>query len=428
MSKGPKAKPKKTGKAGKTRAKAGTAKAKPKAAKTKAPKAATPASVALASATQAPEAAVQEPSAAEMEDAPRPETPAREATRPGGVKRMIGLALFVAVIAGIVYASLPLWSHVIAPYFSGLLSQTEDTPAAGAPAEAPPGNETSLQALMSERQQLREELSRLMARMESIENSVESVKKMIHAAAGKVGETGKGSNLLALSERLGELEKSGETVKSLLHRMDQFEKDGGQLNAAGASDGASARALVLAVANLRQAISRDAPFEKSLETLKAVGGENPDIKTAVALLAKTARTGIPTLSTLRDRFELLAGRIVSASKTLEELGWMERAANRLSSLVTWRRIDEKGDSASIDAIVARAEARLREGDLQAAVKSLEGLSANAQAKTKAGTKANAKALAQAAFWLEDAKARVVAERAVATLHIHAISLLAPVKE
>ncbi|MEE9317878.1 MAG: mitofilin family membrane protein [Rhodospirillales bacterium] len=416
MSKGPKAKPKKTGKAGK-------AKAKPKAVKTKATAAATPAPEAAA-----PEAAVQEPPAPEMEDAPRPKTPAREEARTGGVKRMLGLAAFVAVLVGVFYMSWPLWSHIIAPYISGLQSQTQDTPAAGAPAEAPPGNETSLQELKSERQQMKEELNRLMARMESIESSVESVKKMIRATAGEVGETGKGSNLRALSERLNDLEKSGESVKSLLHRMDQFEKDGGQLNAAGASDGASARALVLAVANLRQAISRDAPFEKSLEALKAVGGENPDIKTAAALLAKTARTGIPTLSTLRDRFELLAGRIVSASKTLEERGWMERAANRVSSLVTWRRVDEKSDSVSIDAIVARAEARLREGDLQAAVKSLEGLSANAQGDTKANTKANARALAQAAPWLKDAKARVVAERAVATLHVYAISLLAPVKE
>ena len=422
MSKGPKAKPKKTGKAGK-------AKAKPKAVKAKATAAATP-----AAATSAPEAAVQEPPAPEMEDAPRPETPARKEARPGGVKRMLGLAAFVAVLAGIIYMSWPLWSHIIAPYISGLQSQTQDTPAAGAPAEAPPGNETSLQELKSERQQMREELNRLMARMESIESSVESVKKMIHATAGEMGKPGKGSNLLALSERLNDLEKSGATIKSLLHRMDQFEKDGGQLNAAGArnaagaSDGASARALVLAVANLRQAISRDAPFEKSLETLKAVGGENPDIKTAAALLAKTARTGIPTLSTLRDRFELLAGRIVSASNALEERGWMERAANRVLSLVTWRRVNEKSDSVSIDAIVARAEARLREGDLQAAVKSLEGLSAKAQGDTKANTKANIKARAQAAPWLKDAKARVVAERAVATLHVYAISLLAPVKE
>ena len=408
MSKGPKAKPKKTGKAGK-------AKAKPKAAKAKAT---------LAPATPVPEAAVQEPSAPEREDAPRPETPAREAARPGGVKRMVGLAFFVAVLAASGYMTWPLWSHIIDPYISGFQSLTQETPAA----KAPPVNETSLQALKSERQQMREELNRLMARMESIESSVESVKKMIRATAGEVGKTGKGSNLAALSERLNDLEKSGETVKSLLRRMDQFEKDGGRLNAAGASDGASARALVLAVANLRQAISRDAPFEKSLEALKAVGGENPDIKTAAALLAKTARTGIPTLSTLRDRFELLAGRIVSASKTLEERGWMERAANRVSSLVTWRRVDEKPDSVTIDAIVARAEARLREGDLQAAVKSLEGLSANTQGNTQGNTKGNTKAWAQAASWLKDAKARVVAERAVATLHVYAISLLAPVKE
>ena len=69
MSKGPKAKPKKTGKAGKTRAKAGTAKAKATAAVTPAP------------ATPTPDTAVLEPSAPEREDAPRAETPTREAAR-----------------------------------------------------------------------------------------------------------------------------------------------------------------------------------------------------------------------------------------------------------------------------------------------------------------------------------------------------------
>ncbi|MFQ5766238.1 MAG: COG4223 family protein, partial [Rhodospirillales bacterium] len=180
-------------------------------------------------------------------------------------------------------------------------------------------------------------------------------------------------------------------------------------------DDSRARAVVLAVGNLREAINRNEPYDKALEALNAVGDDDPDVKVAIMLLRKTAATGIPTLATLRDRFQAIAGRIVHASKALEERGWLERAANRLSSLVTWRRVGDDGSDASVDAVVARAEARLKAGELKAAVDAVESLSATP------------KAVAVAASWLADAKARVAAEQAVATLHVHAVSLLAPAK-
>ena len=134
------------------------------------------------------------------------------------------------------------------------------------------------------------------------------------------------------------------------------------------------------------------------------------------MLSKSSVAGIPTLATLRERFDGLAGKIVQASKTLEETGWIERATNRIMSLVTWRRVGNGAEASSLDAIVARAEARLKVGDLKGAIDALKGLSTHA------------KAAQVAAPWLKDAKAGVVAERAVATLHVHAVSLLAPDKE
>ena len=118
-----------------------------------------------------------------------------------------------------------------------------------------------------------------------------------------------------------------------------------------------------------------------------------------------------------ERFEALAGKIVQASRQVEEKDWLDRAVNRMSKLVSWRRVDGRAEKSSVDALVASAEAHLKAGDLKAAIKAVEGLSVN--------TPANAKAAAVAASWLADAKARLAADRAIAGLHLHALSLLAP---
>ena len=89
------------------------------------------------------------------------------------------------------------------------------------------------------------------------------------------------------------------------------------------------------------------------------------------------------------------------------------AAAKLSSLVTVRRIGEAAPDDSVDALVARVDVLLSAGDLRAAtdaIKLLKGKPAEVVAP-----------------WLRAADARLVAEQAVANLHIHALSLLAPAK-
>lgn len=433
-----KGKPARKKTAAKNKAKAAAAKARPRKAQPK-PKA-KPGPEKTAAETPPPgvaweQAADVSPGASIGDVPPEADAPApaaQAARRSRGFLRMLGLLGFLVVIGiGVVLINWPFWAEVLAPYWSGGKAEPAETPAAVVPAQPPMTAVKvgeSVEEMRTERQQLRQELNRLMARMESIEKSVDSVKKLIQVTASVAEKGNAGKISAALAERLSELEDSGESIKSLLQRMDKLESAsaaqiGAEPNArAGGGQSARAssraRAIVLAVANLRQAVAMDEPFEKPLEALSALSGDDPDIKSAVLVLSKSSVAGIPTLATLRERFDGLAGKIVQASKTLEETGWMERATNRIMSLVTWRRVGARAgvEASSPDAIVAGAEVRLRAGDLKGAVKALEGLSSHAKAARVAAT------------WMKDAKSRVFAERAVATLHIHAVSLLAPGKE
>ena len=423
-----KGKPERKKKAAKSKAKAVAAKARPRKAKPEAKPKTEKAAPERIAPDSAWEQAAQTPPRASIGDAPpeadAPAPAAQAEQRSGGFLRGLGLLGFLVVIViGVGLFNWPFWVEVLAPYLPGV--EAEPTETTAAPSEAPvmaeKGGE-SVEEMRTERQQLRQELNRLMARMETIEKSVDSVKKLIKATA-PVAENGTpGKTSATLAERLSELEDSGKSIKSLLQRMDKLEsysahQIGTEPNArAGGGQSSRALAIVLAVANLRQAVAKGEPFEKPLEALNALSGDDPDIKTAVVLLSKSSAAGIPTLATLRERFDGLAGKMVQASKTLEETGWMERATNRIMSLVTWRRVGNGAEASSLDAIVARAEARLKVGDLKGAIDALKGLSTHA------------KATQVAAPWLKDAKARVVAERAVATLHVYAVSLLAPDKE
>ncbi len=95
---------------------------------------------------------------------------------------------------------------------------------------------------------------------------------------------------------------------------------------------------------------------------------------------------------------------------------MERALNRIRSLVAWRRVDQKGEDDSVDAVVARAEKHLKAGDLTAAVEAVKGLMGNPKIAPVAEP------------WLADAKGRLAAERAVQALYVHALALLTAAKE
>ncbi len=362
----------------------------------------------------------------------------------------VAVIVFLSVLSAGAYINLVFWSETVVPAKTGpaKTGTQDDKTTPGSTSKPDPASEEgapspvvqkvvqkdaaketladstgdSVEKMTAERRQLRQSLDRLMARMESIEKSLDQVTEIARATAPPAEKLG--SPTAPSPNRLGSLEESEDKIKALMQRMDKMEKDYAQTPATvsiapagGAAAGSTpgAGALMLAVGNLRQALAADEPFDKALDALKALAEDSPEVSAAVTLLAKNASRGLATKAVLAERFEALAGKIVQASRAVEEKNWLDRAVNRMSKLVSWRRIDGKGEKTSVDTLVAAAETQLKAGNLKSAIKTVEGLSAKAPGNTKAA--------AVAASWLADAKARVAADRAVAGLHLHALSLL-----
>lgn len=361
-----------------------------------------------------------------------------------------GIALFVAALAAIViglaavWAAYPLWAPKIAAAIKDprVLALAERVQRLEEQAKAQPPSADVLKDLEAERARFTQQLAETMKRLQGLEQSVAAVRQMATAAAGPREAAEARASLQELSERLAALEKSGGTLQQLSNRVSELEKTdsakeqnvaaGNRALATAIDDiakrvgalekaevkatraGSDARAIVLAVAQLREVLRGAGPFAKELEALKAIGGGHPDVLKATAALQPFAAKGVPTIADLRTRFETTATRIARAAGDVKGEGWFERTVSRLSTLVTVRRLDGRGGDGSPDTALAEAERHLKDGDLIGCVQALERLT---------GAAAEA-----AAPWLQEARARIAVEGALAALHVHAISLLAPAKE
>ena len=376
----------------------------------------------------------------------------------GGFKTLSIVIVSLTVLAGGGYLSWPIWSHYVDDYIPPALRglKAEDPAVAGLAgrvkaledeARTRQSKDTAIAQLEAERTRLRKQVTSLMARLENVEGAVKTVKQLVNSAASASEASSASEILKALSGRLMELEQQGGSLDALKQRISQIEERGiaaagpaepaavdlrlniavaeiesrlaeiEQQRLSGADVSSGAPATVLAVAQLRKSIEGGQSFTKDLEALKALAGHDPALKAAAAVLEKYAAGGVATLGHLRDQFGSIAGEIVRAPKTLRANGWLDRMVNRISRLVTWRRIDAEDGVDTVDSVVARTEAKLEFGDLIAAVETLETLASMSE-----------DAAAAAAPWLTDAKARLSVERAISSMHVYAVTLLVPAKE
>lgn len=126
------------------------------------------------------------------------------------------------------------------------------------------------------------------------------------------------------------------------------------------SDVEMARAIALA--GLKTAIDRGGPFLSELDALKSVSPEDP----AVASLTPLASAGIPSRSDLAREFGQVAEDILAAiNQPVAGEGWTDRLLASARSLVKVRPVGNvEGDTP--EAIVARVENKLQNGDLKGA--------------------------------------------------------------
>ena len=143
-----------------------------------------------------------------------------------------------------------------------------------------------------------------------------------------------------------------------------------------------------ALLDLKSAIQAGAAYTETLPAL----GDVPDV------IAANAEGGVPTIRSRRESFPAAARAALSQSVTVaEDASAGERLIAFLDRRTNARSLTEQeGDSP--DAVLSRAEARLNEGDLAAALAELETLPEEGKAAM--------------ADWLERAQTRLSALNAI----------------
>ena len=148
-------------------------------------------------------------------------------------------------------------------------------------------------------------------------------------------------------------------------RLDALEADRGKL--------ASASASALAASALMQAAQGSRPFAPEV---KAVADLAPSLD--LRALQADAERGAPSRAALAASFPDYAARAASAARAPGDgAGVLARVGHALSRVVALRRVGEvPGDGP--DAILARAERQIDDGDIVGALATLEALPADAK--------------------------------------------------
>lgn len=150
----------------------------------------------------------------------------------------------------------------------------------------------------------------------------------------------------------------------------------------------------LALNALQQKVISGAPFEEELDVFMGLAPNAP----LGAQLSPLAPTGAPTVEALQQRFPQTARDVIAAARMAEATDPVARFLANFQSLVSVRSMTpQEGDSAA--AVVSRAEAAVRAGEISSAITELSALE---------GPSAEA-----AAAWLNDARAMVEANTAIA---------------
>jgi hypothetical protein len=199
-----------------------------------------------------------------------------------------------------------------------------------------------------------------------------------------------GPELTALDERIGKLEAALPRLAGAIDR-----------GTASAKSGAAA----IAFANLREAVASGRPYASELAALNAVAPKLGDL----GVLPSRADTGIPTASALAEDLRAKMQTGEAGAPGAGDASFIDSVIASAKSAVRVRRVDAAPTGSEPDAVLARAEAALDEGNLAGAVKEVEALPPAAREPL--------------APWLETARARLSADATVAELQIKLLSSL-----
>ena len=175
-------------------------------------------------------------------------------------------------------------------------------------------------------------------------------------------------------------------------------------NEAEPSDAGAQAAAALALASLTRTVDAGAPFADELSVLARLAGDSSSVES----LRAHARTGAPTLSQLKERFDPFARAAIAAASRENATGILGGLKANLEELVSVRPSEyTEGDDAP--AVISRAEDSLRKDDLAQSLAYLEELDGAAAAAFEP--------------WIADARSRMAVGAAIATLNDALLSAL-----
>jgi hypothetical protein len=234
--------------------------------------------------------------------------------------------------------------------------------------------------------------SGLESRLATLEDRLAAIE-----VASASGEGAPAAALAAMSRELNDLKAALEAQKgagSAVTADIEAASAAAQARLDAAEAAAQSAARQAAFSYVRASFESGAPLGPALEGLKAMGAKIPETLAAAA-------EGLPSLLSLQEGFAEPARAALDASIRADMGdGWTDRLSAFLRTQSGARSLTPR-EGADPDAVLSRAEAALREGQIKAALAELGGL-------PPAGTEAMAP-------WIAEATRRLDAEQAIADL-------------
>ena len=104
------------------------------------------------------------------------------------------------------------------------------------------------------------------------------------------------------------------------------------------------RALIISVAQLREAIFSSKSFNNEVETLILLCGKDKKIcenlNDQIMVLSKYSKIGIPNLEQLKANFAEKAGRAVTLGLEVTDASWIQEIFLKVREKIVWRQTDD----------------------------------------------------------------------------------------
>ncbi len=308
---------------------------------------------------------------------------------------------------------------VAAKNLDGLAQQVRELRAAEASRAGDTATREQSGELTALEDRLQSGLAETKAALDRVARQVEQMAGQANSATAEIDVDGLQARLNALETNMikltGELQQAarqaremaddavaplGDDIKDLSQKVEAMAAEAANRVAA-----VQKEAFAIALVQLRVAIDKGRSFANVLAAIGQRFGGQTIVDEALKTLNEHADEGVKNIDALQSEFPEVI-RLVLHGSDMAAPGFWDTAKQKLANLVTVRRTGAiDGDSA--EAILARAEHALNDGDLTVAVAEIESLDAAAQAK--------------AAPWLDDAKARIAVEAAMDTLEQQALA-------